>query len=243
MKFIFEPATIQGEGTFVGLPVDVFRVVGCSVGCGFCDEPARADVPDAIEYSARALAQLRTGSDRALMVTGGEPLQQLTRSAMREIGRQIWNEPHYAPVLLETSGVGDVSLVGELFGECPARTVCAVTLSPKALTCDSIAAHPAGAEKWWRAISHDATYLTVKYLFAGGRIMFPLLAAPPALSVTWEIVVQPLWQEVASIGFAAWLRENYEKIMLALSCDPLYTTLRDKYSGVVVRILPQIHKL
>jgi organic radical activating enzyme len=29
--------TVQGEGHWVGLPVDFIRLAGCPVGCHFCD--------------------------------------------------------------------------------------------------------------------------------------------------------------------------------------------------------------
>lgn len=127
--------SVQGEGLWAGRVQHFIRMMGCSVGCRFCDTPARlpqrcdgSRAPSSPvherELDVAELIEIVTRHDRrmpgahSIAVTGGEPLEQweFLRELLPEIGKSFPGKP----VLLETAGIhaeamsrvaGDVDLV------------------------------------------------------------------------------------------------------------------------------------
>ena len=97
--------SLQGEGTFAGLPCGFVRLSACHLRCSYCDTPHAfhsGDVVPADEVLALALAL----GDPLVEITGGEPLLQpevfplIERLA--DAGRTV---------LVETSGAIDIAPV------------------------------------------------------------------------------------------------------------------------------------
>ncbi|MCH2546044.1 MAG: 7-carboxy-7-deazaguanine synthase QueE [Alphaproteobacteria bacterium] len=73
--------TIQGEGTFAGVPAIFVRLGGCNLTCSFCDtefEAFKATKVTKILERIAILAKDNIYADRTTLVviTGGEPLRQ-----------------------------------------------------------------------------------------------------------------------------------------------------------------------
>lgn len=67
--------SLQGEGLYTGTPAVFLRLSGCNMRCWFCDtdhEQGQEMTPEAI------LQALQQYPSRHIVITGGEPLMQLT---------------------------------------------------------------------------------------------------------------------------------------------------------------------
>lgn len=68
-------ASVQGEGSFVGVPSTFIRVSGCNLRCTWCDTPYASWSPEGpnltIEEILKAVEQCST---EHVVVTGGEPM-------------------------------------------------------------------------------------------------------------------------------------------------------------------------
>ena len=65
--------SLQGEGRFVGYPVNFIRLAGCSMGCKFCD----TDIKERETLTAgQILTRLSPAYSSIAVLTGGEPLEQ-----------------------------------------------------------------------------------------------------------------------------------------------------------------------
>lgn len=76
--------SIQGEGKFTGTPAIFIRFAGCNLGCDFCDTehwPYKEYSEDEI---MREIADYKAGH---IVVTGGEPMLQLTSSFVDKLHR------------------------------------------------------------------------------------------------------------------------------------------------------------
>lgn len=65
--------TVQGEGYWVGTPVDFIRLAGCPVGCPWCDTgyaDSGAGLPRQVMAFDSLVAELRSPS---VVISGGEP--------------------------------------------------------------------------------------------------------------------------------------------------------------------------
>ncbi len=84
--------TVQGEGTWTGMPAVFVRLAGCNLSCDFCDT----------DYSMKALCSIEqivgdvralSGDRPAIVLTGGEPFAQAETpaliDALRADGRRV----------------------------------------------------------------------------------------------------------------------------------------------------------
>lgn len=74
--------SLQGEGFFTGTPAVFIRLSGCNLRCPFCD----TDHDKYAEISEDAIAATATNFPaRHIVITGGEPLIQLTDSLIERL--------------------------------------------------------------------------------------------------------------------------------------------------------------
>lgn len=133
--------TIQGEGTYTGIPAHFVRLFGCSVGCPWCDtkyawlpgatpvnyptgggrhQVARMSVPD--------ILMAVTGTPTHVVITGGEPLGQPLHGlvkALQDAGKYVQIEtsgtaplgtlqPHWLTVSPKLGMPGGKPLIAEV---------------------------------------------------------------------------------------------------------------------------------
>jgi len=91
--------TIQGEGNNTGKAAYFIRIGGCDVGCHWCDvkESWDANIHPLTSVS-QLLSELRTYSVKAVVITGGEPLQY----NLDELTKQL--KEQQIETFIETSG-------------------------------------------------------------------------------------------------------------------------------------------
>lgn len=75
-------ASIQGEGVYAGMPAIFLRMQGCQVNCPFCDtkdswQPETQRKMTVDEVASEIRRQIKTDKIPLLVITGGEPLEQL----------------------------------------------------------------------------------------------------------------------------------------------------------------------
>ena len=96
--------SIQGEGTYAGVPAVFVRLAGCNLSCDFCDT----------DYSLKFLAPVEEVVDRVLaaggdcpmvVLTGGEPLAQREALALIEALQRAGKRVH-----IESNGTIAVEL-------------------------------------------------------------------------------------------------------------------------------------
>ncbi|MBI1222411.1 MAG: radical SAM protein [Bacteroidetes bacterium] len=85
--------TVQGEGSYSGVPAYFIRLGGCDVGCVWCDVKDSWDAEAHPKFSVEDIASWPLKANAELVViTGGEPLMYdlypLTR-ALREAGLKV----------------------------------------------------------------------------------------------------------------------------------------------------------
>jgi organic radical activating enzyme len=87
--------SLQGEGRFVGHPVNFVRLAGCSMGCKFCD----TDIKEREALSTKQIIdRLDPKYSRRVVITGGEPLEQ-------DIAELTWTLSNGGFIIhLETNG-------------------------------------------------------------------------------------------------------------------------------------------
>src|SRR3712207_9539509 len=84
--------SLQGEGTRVGEPATFVRLAGCNLRCSWCDTPYSWSAEGVRDASRMSLDDVAGAvRERAVVLTGGEPLLHLRRlprpvEAMRERG-------------------------------------------------------------------------------------------------------------------------------------------------------------
>lgn len=67
--------SVQGEGTYVGVPSAFLRTSGCNLRCTFCDTPYTSWDPTGDEFTLEALFEQLTGYGvEHIVITGGEPV-------------------------------------------------------------------------------------------------------------------------------------------------------------------------
>jgi 7-carboxy-7-deazaguanine synthase len=95
-------ASIQGEGSFTGLPVVFVRFAGCNVGCEMCDTDYSLK-EELSEWGILARIEEERAKSPApflatVVFTGGEPMLQIDSSLIDLIKSSGWD------IHLETSG-------------------------------------------------------------------------------------------------------------------------------------------
>jgi 7-carboxy-7-deazaguanine synthase len=91
-------ASVQGEGTHVGLPCVFVRTSTCNLRCRWCDT-RQAFGPGEVLQLPQVLARIAALGPRLCLITGGEPLvQPATLPLMAQLADAGYT------VLLETSG-------------------------------------------------------------------------------------------------------------------------------------------
>ncbi|CAN5845070.1 7-carboxy-7-deazaguanine synthase QueE [soil metagenome] len=97
--------SLQGEGTFAGLPCVFVRLTACHLRCTYCDTPHAFQQGEPMPLDRIFDQAIRLGDD-LVEITGGEPLLQPEvlplMSRLVDAGRTV---------LLETSGACDIAPV------------------------------------------------------------------------------------------------------------------------------------
>lgn len=133
--------TIQGEGTYAGIPATFIRLSACNLQCSLCDTEYTQGRELYSKYDLRDEI-LKLPSRRLVVITGGEPFRQDFRQfadLMMEQSKQVQ---------IETNGTLYLDL-GEMDGQL------LVICSPKT---------PKIHEKMWKQIS------ALKYVVEDGKI-------------------------------------------------------------------------
>lgn len=97
--------SLQGEGTWMGLPCTFVRLTACHLRCRYCDTPHAFHQGQTIGVEEVLRQALATG-DELVEVTGGEPLLQ---PEVHDLMRGLADQGR--TVLLETSGSIEVKEV------------------------------------------------------------------------------------------------------------------------------------
>lgn len=90
--------TVQGEGHWVGLPVDFIRLAGCPVGCHFCDT-GYANGNQVKGYQQNIPSLLSELKSLNVVISGGEPF---ANKQIPELVDALLNDNRN--VFIETSG-------------------------------------------------------------------------------------------------------------------------------------------
>lgn len=74
--------SLQGEGSFTGTPAVFIRFAGCNLACPFCDTDHEPFTPMSED---EILNKVKAYPARHVVITGGEPLLQLTGSLVKKL--------------------------------------------------------------------------------------------------------------------------------------------------------------
>jgi organic radical activating enzyme len=97
--------TIEGEGTFVGVPRVLARVAGCGVGCSWCDTPHSWSMTPyplvSVEDFVRTIVEKAGNQVKEVSITGGEPMHYPVQ--MMYVSRRLKSLGYKTSI--ETSGI------------------------------------------------------------------------------------------------------------------------------------------
>ncbi|HEY4433295.1 MAG TPA: 7-carboxy-7-deazaguanine synthase QueE [Candidatus Cybelea sp.] len=101
--------SVQGEGTWTGMPAVFVRLAGCNLACDFCDTDYSTKFFAGVE---EVVARVReAGGDCPMVVlTGGEPLAQAEAPALIEALRRDGRRVH-----VESNGTIFTELPGDVW--------------------------------------------------------------------------------------------------------------------------------
>jgi 7-carboxy-7-deazaguanine synthase len=99
---------IQGESTWAGALCFFIRLAGCNLRCRYCDTTQAYEPGRDVEI-AELVREAVTSTAAIIEITGGEPLIQ---AGFRELATELRDKTG-KPVLVETNGSCDISLVPE----------------------------------------------------------------------------------------------------------------------------------
>ncbi len=105
--------TVEGEGSWVGLPVSFIRLEGCNLRCPWCDTPYSYDGKTFYEYTLEEIYEkVNSFGLKRLCITGGEPF--LTKELPELV--DIFLKNGYR-VLIETNGTLWNEKIREIYSE------------------------------------------------------------------------------------------------------------------------------
>lgn len=79
-------SSFQGEGVFTGTPAVFVRFAGCNLDCPWCDTDHSEKMTLSLtELVAKVQAELKCYPARHLVLTGGEPMLQVTHDLLRRL--------------------------------------------------------------------------------------------------------------------------------------------------------------
>lgn len=194
--------SLQGEGTWAGLPCTFVRLTACHLRCLYCDTPHAFRYGDSIPLGEVVELALATG-DRLVEVTGGEPLLQPEvyplMARLADAGRTV---------LLETSGAVDTIQVD-------ARVH--VILDVKT---------PGSGESqanFWPNLDRLRPKDEVKFVICGREDMAWSLdvVRNHALTDRCPVLFSPSYGAVEPAELAAWILESHLPIRLQLQLHKL----------------------
>ncbi len=108
--------TIQGEGYWVGTPVDFIRLHGCPVMCPWCDQEysnGGGHLPRSLQCIDKLISELKSPR---VVISGGEPF----------IHKHL---PQLAQAILDSKREVSIETSGAFYQ--PVSSFCWITLSPK----------------------------------------------------------------------------------------------------------------
>lgn len=122
--------SLQGEGTYAGVPSVFVRFEGCSVGCPFCDtkESLKKTNEVSLDFVVERIYAIQKNSSARIVITGGEPFEQ-QEALFDLLVRLVVGFGKY--VSIETSGTQPMSDVMKEFIETHMFGRVFLTLSPK----------------------------------------------------------------------------------------------------------------
>ena len=187
--------SIQGEGTWAGLPCTFIRLTGCPLRCTWCDTEyafhggEKRTLDDLVEEVARIGTPL-------VELTGGEPL--IHRNAFVLAERLL---DAGCTVLVETSGAVDVA-----------------PLDPRAHKIMDLKAPGSGEASWnlWSNLDHltarDEVKVVLKdradYEWARDQVRLRGLDERLARGELRAILFSPVWGELDFQALAEWILED-----------------------------------
>lgn len=116
--------SIQGEGAKAGTPANFIRFSGCNLNCSWCDTEHENNFSiESVTGLEEAVKLYGNPSCKEIVLTGGEPLLQMSAKAMRHLVNRQWR------VSIETNGTA-LSLDHKEFVE--SFSPVWLTVSPKA---------------------------------------------------------------------------------------------------------------
>jgi len=208
-------ASVQGEGSLIGVLSLFIRLDGCPLRCAWCDTPYALEGDRGAPTPVDDLASLADAYGH-VVITGGEPLAQDIRPLVEAIGRS-------RHITVETSGT--------IFADLP--QVSLFSISPK-VGSSGYTPKPAVLRKFCATAGGR---MHLKFVIAGDRDLREALACVEsirdALPAATPIILQP---ESASAGRGAAYLRRLRTLAETVIADP-------GWRGFDVRVLPQLHYL
>lgn len=114
MKIIELFESISGEGPNTGAPSVFLRLVGCNLNCPYCDTKyakSERGFEKTVEEVINKLC-VKARRDRDLIITGGEPLLQMSELVILLNSKKIFD--NYRNIYIETNGTISINFAKNL---------------------------------------------------------------------------------------------------------------------------------